>query len=186
MVDQEKIREAVASIIEALGEDPEREGVRNTPQRVARMYAEIFSGIDQDPADVLSTGFDEAHEGLVVFPRISFSSTCEHHLVPFFGTASIGYVPNGRVVGVSKMARALDILARRPQLQERLTKQLVDAVFETVKPHGVAARLTAEHTCMSIRGVRRPGSRVVTSAARGTLKTHEPTIREFHALLGDD
>ena len=106
--------------------------------------------------------------------------------MPFFGTASIGYVPNGRVVGVSKMARALDILARRPQLQERLTKQLVDAVFEAVKPHGVAARLTAEHTCMAIRGVRRPGSRVVTSAARGTLKTDEPTIREFHALLGDD
>ncbi len=185
MVDQEKIEEAVASIIEALGEDPEREGIRNTPQRVARMYAEVFSGVDHDPAEVLSTGFDEAHEGLVVFPRISFSSMCEHHLVPFFGTASIGYVPDGRVVGVSKMARALDILSRRPQLQERLTKQLVDAVFETVKPHGVAARLTAQHMCMAVRGVRRPDSSVVTSAARGTLKTHEPTIREFHALLGD-
>ena len=185
MVDQEKIREAVASIIDALGEDPEREGIRNTPERVARMYAEIFSGIDQDPADALSTGFDEAHDGLVVFPRISFASTCEHHLVPFFGAASIGYVPDGRVVGASKIARALDILSRRPQLQERLTNQLVDAVFETVKPLGVAARLTAEHTCMSARGVRRPGSRVVTSAARGTLATHEPTIREFHALLGE-
>ena len=186
MVDQEKIREAVASIIEALGEDPEREGLRDTPRRVARMYAEMFSGVDEDPAGVLSTGFDEAHEGLVVVRGLSFSSVCEHHLAPFFGTASIGYAPNGRVVGVSKLARALDVLSRRPQLQERLTKQIVDAVFEAVEPHGVAARLTAEHTCMKVRGVRRPGSRVVTSAARGTLETDEATIREFHALLGDD
>ncbi len=185
MVDQEKVREAVTSIIEAVGDDPEREGLRDTPQRVAQMYAELFSGVDQDPAEVLATGFDEAHDEMVVVQSIPFSSVCEHHLVPFFGSAAIGYVPDGRVVGVSKLARALDILARRPQLQERLTRQVVDAIFETVKPRGVAVRLTAEHMCMSVRGVRKPGSQVVTSAARGTLKTHEPTIREFRALLGD-
>jgi len=185
VVDQEKVQEAVASIIEALGDDPEREGLKDTPRRVAQMYAELFSGIDQDPAKVLATGFDETHEEMVVFRGIPFSSICEHHLVPFFGSAAIGYVPNGRVVGISKLARALDILAHRPQLQERLTRQIVDAIFETVKPKGVAVRLTGQHMCMSIRGVRKPGSQVVTSAARGTLKTHEPTIREFHALLGD-
>lgn len=185
MVDQEKIERAVTSIIEALGDDAEREGLSNTPRRVAQMYAELFSGVDQDPAEVLATGFEEDHHEMVVLRRIPFFSVCEHHLLPFFGSAAVGYVPNGRVVGASKLARALDIIARRPQLQERLTRQVVDAIFDAVKPQGVAVRLTAEHMCMSIRGVRKPGSQVVTSAARGTLKTHEPTIREFLALLGD-
>ena len=185
LVDQEKIERAVASIIEALGDDAEREGLSNTPRRVAQMYAELFSGVDEDPAEVLATGFEEDHHEMVVLRRIPFFSVCEHHLLPFFGSAAVGYVPNGRVVGASKLARALDIIARRPQLQERLTRQVVDAIFDAVKPQGVAVRLTAEHMCMSIRGVRKPGSQVVTSAARGTLKTHEPTIREFHALLGN-
>jgi GTP cyclohydrolase I len=185
LVDQEKIERAVASIIEALGEDAKREGLLNTPRRVAQMYAELFAGIGQDPAEVLATGFEEDHHEMVVLRRIPFFSVCEHHLLPFFGSAAVGYVPNGRVVGASKLVRALDIIARRPQLQERLTRQVVDAIFDAVKPQGVAVRLTAEHMCMSIRGVRKPGSQVVTSAARGTLKTHEPTIREFNSLLGD-
>jgi GTP cyclohydrolase I len=150
------------------------------------MYAEFFSGLDQDPSEVLATGFEEGHREMVVLKHIPFFSVCEHHLLPFYGSASIGYVPKGRVVGASKLARALDILARRPQLQERLTSQVADTIFKAIGPDGVAVRISAEHMCMSLRGVRKPGSRVVTSASRGTLKTHEATIREFYALLGDE
>lgn len=186
VVDQEKIRDAVNTIIEALGEDPHREGLIGTPERVAKMYEDLFSGIREDPAKVLVTGFEENHDGMVVLREIQFFSICEHHLMPFFGTAAIGYVPDGRVVGLSKLVRALDILAHRPQLQERLTTAMTDVLFDTVKPKGVSVRLIAEHMCMSLRGIRKPGSRVITSSARGTLKTHQPTIREFNSLLGDD
>ena len=155
LINKEQIREAVASIIGAIGEDVDREGLKDTPQRVARMYAEFFSGLDQDPADELATGFEESHHEMVVLKNIRFHSICEHHLLPFHGTAHIGYVPNGKVAGLSKFARALDVLARRPQLQERLTTQFVDVIFKTLQPEGVSAILSAEHMCMTITGTKR-------------------------------
>ena len=181
MVDIERIKEAVASIIVAVGEDPHREGLKDTPERVARMYEELFSGLGQDPSEVLSTGFEEDHHEIVILRDIPFFSICEHHLLPFFGIAHIGYVPSGRVVGASKLARALDILARRPQIQERLTNQLADAIFAVVEPKGVAATLSAEHLCVSLRGPRKPGSKIVTFASRGDLGTKQ----DFMALLRD-
>ncbi|MDA0769512.1 MAG: GTP cyclohydrolase I FolE [SAR202 cluster bacterium Casp-Chloro-G4] len=183
MIDQEKIKSAVSSIIEALGDDPTREGLQETPRRVAEMYAEFFSGLEEDPADVLSTGFEEGHQELVVLRDIPFFSICEHHFLPFFGTAHVGYIPRGRVVGASKLARAVDILARRPQIQERLTDQLVEALNKTLEPDGVAAVISAEHMCMSLRGVKKPGSRIVTSSARGRLKTQAADRQEFFNLL---
>ena len=185
MTDQSAIAEAVASIIEAIGEDPGREGLAQTPRRVAQMYADFFSGVDMDPASVLATGFEEGHKEMVVLRDLPFFSICEHHFLPFIGSADIGYVPDGRVVGASKLGRALDILARRPQLQERLTLQLADSIFGTLQPEGVAVVLKAEHMCMTLRGVEKPGSRLVTSASRGTLRTQEAIRREFFALLGE-
>ena len=183
MVDEARISEAVASILTAVGDDPAREALQGTPDRVARMYADLFSGIGKDPADLLRTGFDEGHGDLVVLKHVRFFSVCEHHLLPFSGTADIGYVPNGRVVGIGKLARALDALARRPQLQERLTAQLADAIDTALEPAGVAVVLRAEHLCLSIRGAAKPGSVVVTSACRGVLETDRPTIDRFNALL---
>ncbi len=183
LINEEKIKEAVSSIIIAIGEDPEREGLLETPRRVAQMYAEFFAGLGQDPAAVLSTGFEEGHTEIVVLKDISFFSICEHHFLPFYGSAHIGYIPKGRVVGASKLARALDILARRPQLQERLTRQLVDTIYNTVQPEGVAAVISAEHMCMSLRGVKKPGSKVLTSASRGSFKSLVATRQEFLALL---
>lgn len=183
LINEEKIKEAVSSIIIAIGEDPEREGLLETPRRVAQMYAEFFAGLGQDPAAVLSTGFEEGHTEIVVLKDISFFSICEHHFLPFYGAAHIGYIPKGRVVGASKLARALDILARRPQLQERLTRQLVDTIYNTVQPEGVAVVISAEHMCMSLRGVKKPGSKVLTSASRGSFKSLAATRQEFLALL---
>jgi GTP cyclohydrolase I len=185
VVDQGAIREAVASIIQAIGEDPSREGLLDTPRRVAKMYAEFFSGLDMDPAEALATGFEEGYKEMVVLKDLPFFSICEHHLLPFFGEAEIGYVPNGRVVGASKLGRALDILARRPQLQERLTLQLADLIYGTLRPEGVTVVLKAEHMCMTLRGVKKPGSKMVTSVSRGTFRTREATRREFYDLLGD-
>ena len=183
LIDQKRIEDAVTSIILALGEDPAREGLVDTPKRVAQMYAEFFSGIDQDPSEVLTTDFQETHKDVVLLRDVPFFSICEHHFLPFYGSAHIGYVPSGRVVGASKLARSLDVLARRPQLQERLTDQLVDTLYTTIQPEGVTAVLSAEHMCMSLRGVRKPGSKIVTSASRGSLRTNDATKREFLALL---
>jgi GTP cyclohydrolase I len=185
MIDQATISEAVVSIIQAIGEDPGREGLSNTPRRVAKMYAEFFSGLDMDPAEALATGFEEGHNEMVVLKDVPFFSICEHHFLPFFGVAEIGYVPNGRVVGASKLGRALDVLARRPQLQERLTLQLADVIYGALRPEGVIVLLSAEHTCMTLRGVNKPGSKMVTSVSRGTFKTREATMREFYNLLGE-
>ena len=185
MIDREKLMEAVSSIIRAIGEDPNREGLIDTPRRVAQMYEEFFSGIDQDPSSVLTTGFEEPFQELVVLKEIPFFSICEHHLLPFFGHAHVGYAPRGRVVGASKLARALDILARRPQIQERLTNQFVDAVYTTVQPEGVATVLSAEQMCISLRGVKKPGSKLITSASRGTFKTQPAIRQEFLALLSE-
>ncbi|MCH8206039.1 MAG: GTP cyclohydrolase I FolE [Chloroflexi bacterium] len=185
MVDREKIEEAMEAIIAAIGEDPGREGLSETPRRVAKMYGDFFSGLSQDPKEVLATVFEEEHQDLVILKDIPFFSICEHHFLPFYGSAHIGYVPNGRVVGASKLARALDILARRPQMQERLTDQLVDAIYDAVHPQGVAAVLRAEHMCVTIRGVEKPGSRIVTSSSRGILRTQARARSEFLALISD-
>ena len=184
MIEQEKIRDAMRRVIEAIGEDPKREGLADTPRRVAEMYGELFSGLEQDPAQALITGFEEGHREMVVLKELPFYSICEHHFLPFYGSAAIGYVPNGRVVGASKLGRALDILARRPQLQERLAAQLADTIFDTLRPDGVGVILSAEHMCMSLRGVKRPGHRLVTSVSRGTFKTDDATSRDFYNLVG--
>lgn len=186
MFDQDKIKKAMASILEAIGDDPSREGLQDTPKRVAEMYQELFSGLDEDPAEVLSTSFDEGHQELVVLKDIPFHSVCEHHFLPFYGIAHIGYVPKGRVVGASKLAKALDILARRPQIQERLTDQLVDVIYKTLQPDGVSAVISAEHMCMSIRGVKKPSSKIITTASRGTLRTVAAAKQEFLALIREN
>ena len=184
MIVERTVQEAVTDLLRYIGEDPERDGLVDTPRRVAEMYRELFSGVDQDPAKELQVTFDEGQGDMVVLRDISFYSMCEHHLIPFFGTASIGYLPNGSVVGVSKMVRALEVLAHRPQLQERLTAQLADALLDTLHPEGVAVVLKAEHLCMSMRGVQKPGTKVVTSAVRGSFRRESLNRREILALLG--
>jgi GTP cyclohydrolase I len=182
-LDKERIADAVREIIVAVGEDPEREGLRETPRRIASMYAELFSGIGGDPCALLSAGFDAAHEEMVILKDIPFYSLCEHHFAPFQGTVHIGYIPNGRVVGVSKLARVVDLFARRPQLQERLTSQVADCIVDCLKADGVAVVIEAEHACMSFRGVRKPGTRVVTSAMRGRFRKSSVTRSEFLSLV---
>jgi GTP cyclohydrolase I len=186
LIDQEQIREAVVSILDAVGEDIEREGLTQTPRRVAELYSDLFSGLARDPSEVLETTFDGTDAGLVAFGGIPFFSMCEHHLLPFIGTAKVGYLPDGRVVGASKIARALDILARRPQMQERLTVQLADALDDSIRPKGVGVILEAEHLCMSLRGVKKPGTRMVTSAYRGEFKTDTDIKREFRSMARSD
>ncbi len=183
MVDREAIEEAVASIIVAIGDDPSREGLVDTPARVARMYADFFSGLTMDPAEFLATGFEEGHREMVILRDIPFFSMCEHHLLPFYGKAHVGYIPRGRVVGASKLARALDALARRPQMQERLTSELADAIFSTLSPEGVGTVLSAEHMCISMRGVEKLGASFVTSAIRGSFRTRSETRSEFLSLV---
>lgn len=186
LIDQEQIREAVVSILDAVGEDPQREGLAHTPRRVAELYADLFSGLAQDPSEVLETTFDGTDAGLVAFANLPFFSMCEHHLLPFIGTASVGYLPDGRVVGASKIGRALDILARRPQMQERLTVQIADALVNVVRPKGVGVVLEAEHLCMSLRGVKKPGTKMITSAHRGAFETDHDLRDEFRALARSD
>jgi GTP cyclohydrolase IA len=170
--DAPRIERAVREILEAIGEDPEREGLRETPARVARAYEEIFSGLRQRASDVLSTTFDLGHDELVLVRDIPIHSVCEHHLVPFLGVAHVGYVPDsvGRITGLSKLARLVDVYARRPQVQERLTAQIADALETELAPSGVIVVLECEHLCMAMRGVRKPGAVTVTSAVRGVLR----------------
>lgn len=184
-MDMQRIRAAVREIIVGVGEDPDREGLRDTPRRVAEMYAEVFSGLREDPADVLSIGFEEGHQEMVIVKDIPFYSMCEHHFLPFHGVAHVGYIPNGRVVGLSKLARAVEILARRPQLQERLSTQLADAIMKTLEPQGVAVVISANHLCMQMRGVRKPGSLTVTSAMRGVFQRSSATRAEFMSLVNE-
>ena len=183
MVNKGRIRKAFTSIIEAVGENPSREGLEDTPRRIADMYADIFSGLDMDPKDALVVGFDEGHHEMVILKDIPFYSMCEHHFLPFFGLAHVGYIPKGRIVGASKVARAVDILAKRPQLQERLTTQIAEAMVEALKPNGVAVVIEAEHMCMTMRGVRKPRSKIVTSAMRGIFRENPATRAEFMSLL---
>jgi GTP cyclohydrolase I len=183
-IDLERVRRAVTEILLAIGEDPRREGLLRTPERVAEMYQEIFSGLHADPAEVLQVSFAENHQEMVILKDIPFYSMCEHHLLPFHGLAHIGYIPSGRVLGISKLARAVEVLARRPQLQERLTSQIADTIMATIRPSGVGVVIEAEHLCMTMRGIRKPGSRVVTSANRGLFRSRRETRAEFLSLIG--
>ena len=182
-IDQERIARAVQEILEGVGEDPGREGLLGTPRRIAEMYAELFAGLYQDPREVLSTGFEESHKEMIILKNIPFYSLCEHHFLPFHGHAHVGYVPEGRIVGASKIARAVDILAHRPQLQERLTSQIADSIVEGLAPDGVAVVIEAEHLCMTMRGVQKPGTVLVTSAIRGGFRRRAVTRSEFLALV---
>src|SRR5919107_1869034 len=184
-VDHERAVAAVRELLLAVGEDPDRPGLRETPARVARAYAETFAGLWQDPNEILATTFDEDHDELVLVKDIPMYSTCEHHLVPFHGAAHIGYIPgdDGRVTGLSKLARLVEVYARRPQVQERMTSQIADALADVLKPRGVLVVIEAEHLCMAMRGIRKPGSSTVTSAVRGIFRENAATRSEAMSLV---
>ncbi len=182
-VNHAEVERLVTELLAAVGEDPGREGLRGTPERIARMYEEIFSGLHEDPMEVLSVGFEEGHDELVILREIPFYSMCEHHLLPFHGEAHIGYLPDGRIVGLSKIARAVEIFARRPQVQERLTTQIADSIETVLGAKGVGVVIEAEHLCMTMRGVRKPGAKMVTSAMRGRFRTEVNTRQEFLGLI---
>jgi GTP cyclohydrolase I len=182
-IDKPRIEAAVREILIAIGENPDREGLRRTPRRVAEAYQELFSGLRQDPRDYLGTSFDEDHREMVVLRDISFASLCEHHLLPFTGTAHVGYIPHGRIVGLSKLARLVEGYARRPQVQERLTSEIADAVMDELQPDGCGVVVEAVHTCMTIRGINKAGATMITSAMRGGFRTRPETRAEFLAIL---
>ena len=183
--DLPRIERAVTEILLAIGEDPDRDGLRDTPARVARAYAEQFSGLGQQPESVLTTVFDAGHDEMVLVRDIEVYATCEHHLIPFFGVAHVGYIPNekGQLTGLSKLARLVDLYARRPQVQERMTSQVADALMSVLEPSGVIVVIEAELLCMAMRGVRKPGARTVTSAVRGSFRDNESTRAEAMSLL---
>ena len=184
-MDNAKIEQGVRLILEGIGEDPDREGLLDTPARVARMYEEVFAGLTEDPARHFEVTFDEHHEEMVLVKDIPFYSMCEHHLVPFFGMAHVAYIPasDGRICGLSKLARLVEAFAKRPQVQERLTNQIADTLIEQLDPQGVIVVLEAEHMCMSMRGVKKPGSQTVTSAVRGVFEKSAPTRAEALSLI---
>ena len=183
--DGDIIQRAVADILKAVGEDPNREGLQNTPHRVANMYAELFSGIGHDPKDEIDVVFELGHDEMIMVRDIPLASNCEHHLVPFIGKAHVAYIPNerGQITGLSKLARVVDVAARRPQVQERLTTQIADAIEEALEPRGVLVVIEAEHLCMTMRGVRKPGSETVTSAVRGIFRENDATRAEAMSLI---
>ncbi len=183
-IDMEKIEKAVRSILEAIGEDPDREGLKDTPQRVARFYKEVFAGLHEDPSRNLTVQFSENHEEMVIVKDIPIYSMCEHHLLPFVGQAHVAYIArNGRVTGLSKLARVAEDFARRPQLQERLTSQIADTIKNILDARGVIVVIEAEHMCMTIRGIKKPGSKTVTSAVRGIFQTNAATRAEAFSLI---
>jgi len=184
-VDLPRIEHAIREILLAIGEDPDRDGLRDTPDRVARAYAEQFSGIGQRPESVLTTVFDVGHDEMVLVRDIEVYATCEHHLIPFFGVAHIGYIPNekGQITGLSKLARLVDLYARRPQVQERMTSQIADGLMSVLEPAGVIVVIEAEHLCMAMRGVRKPGAKTVTSAVRGSFRDNNGTRAEAMSLI---
>jgi GTP cyclohydrolase IA len=185
VVDQNRVAAAVREILYAVGEDPDRDGLRDTPARVARMYEEIFAGLNADPCALLTTVFEADHDEMVLVKDIAVASTCEHHLVPWVGVAHVGYIPNekGQITGLSKIARVVDVYAKRPQVQERLTTQVADAIESCLEPRGVIVVVEAEHLCMSIRGVKKPGAKTVTSAVRGLFRDNQPTRAEAMSLM---
>ncbi len=185
MIDEAKIKQAIKLLIQAIGEDPKREGLIDTPRRVAEMFTELYAGIGKDPREELSVGFEEGYNEMVIVRDIPFYSMCEHHLLPFYGVAHVGYIPNknGRVVGASKLARVVEIVAKRPQIQERMTSVIADSIVEALNPMGVGVVVQAEHLCMIMRGIKKPGSAIVTSALRGNFRNRSETRHEFFNLL---
>jgi GTP cyclohydrolase I len=184
-VDLEKMKTAVRMILEAVGEDPDREGLIETPRRVAKMYAEMFEGLTLNPARHLAVTFPESYDEMVLIRDISFTSMCEHHLLPFTGVAHVAYLPTGKVTGLSKIARVVEEVSRRPQVQERMTQTIADLVSEHLQTSGVGVVISAEHSCMAIRGIKKPGSLTITSALRGNFKTNPATRAEFMSLIGN-
>lgn len=183
MVNQEKIREAVKLLLEGIGEDVSREGLVETPDRIARMYTELFAGMDADAEEHLSKVFSVENNEMVLVKDIDFHSMCEHHMMPFFGKAHVAYIPDGNVTGLSKIARTVEVFARRLQIQERMTGQIADAMMEHLKPQGVMVVLEAEHMCMTMRGIKKPGSKTVTVAARGVFEENEALQNRFFQML---
>lgn len=183
--DRQKVEEAVALLLEGIGEDPGREGMKETPRRVAELYREVLSGMHEDPEAVIDVTFTEEHDEMIMVRDIELSSICEHHLAPFTGRAHVAYIPgkDGRITGLSKLARVVDILAKRPQVQERLTTQIADVIERVLRPRGVFVVIEAEHMCMSLRGVRKPGHETVTSAVRGIFRTDARTRAEAMGLI---
>lgn len=181
-VDTGRIERAVAEILLAIGEDPAREGLRETPRRIAQAYEFLFSGLSRDPAAAIDASFHEDYAGMVVLKDIQFFSMCEHHLLPFWGMAHVGYIPSGQIVGASKLARVIETLAKRPQLQERLTDDAAAAIAKVIRPQGVAVVVEAEHMCIAMRGIQKPGSRMITSAMRGLFLSDPRTRNEFMAI----
>ena len=185
MINEAGIKKAVLDIIKAIGEDPSREGIRDTPQRVAEMYAELFQGLHKDPKEDLEVDFEMGHREMVVIKDIPFYSMCEQHLLPFVGVAHVVYIPSeeGRIVGVSKLARVVETIASRPQVQERMTTDIADTIFNGLKASGVGVVVQAEHMCMIMRGIKKPGSNVITSALRGTFRSKAASRAEFFAII---
>ena len=184
MTDQEKIRQAVRLFLEGIGEDPEREGLKDTPDRIARMCSELYGGMDEDAGMHLARTFSADNSEMVLEKDITFYSMCEHHALPFYGKAHIAYIPDGKVVGLSKLARTVEVFARRLQIQEQLTGQIADALMEYMKPRGTIVMLEAEHMCMTMRGIKKPGSRTVTLAKRGVFKTDPALEERFFRMMG--
>lgn len=184
-MDQEKIKQAVSLLLEAIGEDKEREGLKDTPDRIARMYEEIFEGYDKDPKEILSKVFTADNSEMVIEKDITFYSMCEHHMMPFYGKAHIAYIPGEKVVGISKLARTVEVFARRLQIQERMTGQIADAIMESLGAKGAMVVLEAEHMCMTMRGVKKPGSKTVTVASRGAFSDSEELRNRFFNLMRD-
>lgn len=182
-MDKSKIEQGVRLILEGIGEDPDREGLLETPDRIARMYEEIFSGMGQDASEPLSKTFTATNNEMIIEKDIVFYSTCEHHFMPFYGKAHVAYIPNGKVVGLSKLARTVEVYAKRPQLQEQLTAQIADALMEFLQPQGAMVMIEAEHTCMTMRGVKKPGSKTVTFVCRGAFAEDEKLQNQFFALV---
>jgi len=182
-IDQNRIATAVREILIAIGEDPDREGLRETPQRIARMYQELFSGLHDDPTVHTKQFFSESYNDIILVRDISFNSICEHHLMPFMGRVHIGYIPDGRVIGLSKLARVVEVFSHRPQVQERLTEQIAELLYQELKAQGVAVVIEAEHTCMTVRGVKKPGSLCITSALRGIFLKNASSRAEIMTLI---
>ena len=185
MIDQDKIKKAVEEIIDAIGEDRKREGLLETPRRFAEMYSELFMGMNMDPIEELKVGYELGHHEMVIIKDIPFYSMCEHHLLPFYGIVHIGYIPNkeGRVVGISKLARVVEIIAKRPQIQERMATDIANTVVKGLAPDGVGVVIQAEHMCMTMRGIKKPGASVLTSALRGTFRSRADSRAEFFSLI---
>ncbi len=183
MVDHEKIKEAVKLLLEGIGEDVNREGLKDTPDRIARMYEEIYGGMGESAKEHLSRVFTAEHSEMVVEKDIVFYSTCEHHLMPFYGKAHVAYIPDGKVVGLSKLARTVEVFARRPQIQEQMTGQIADAIMEYLSPQGAMVMVEAEHMCMTMRGIKKPGSKTVTIATRGSFEDNEMLQNRFFQMV---